>query len=53
MSVSGSSSTVSAPPTTTSSLNTVSASVVMSSNQLPAQDGHSLHDAADVFSYFI
>ena len=47
VSVSGSSSTVSAPPTTTSSLNTVSASVVMSSNQLPAQAGHSLHDAAD------
>ena len=51
--VSVSSSTVSAPPTTTLSLNTVSASMVMSSNQLPAQDGHSLHDAADALSYFI
>ena len=45
--VSVSNSTVSAPPTTTSSLNTVSAAVVMSSNQLPTLGGHSLHDAAD------
>ena len=42
-----SSSTVLVPPTASSSLNTVSASVVMSSNQLPALGVHSLHDAAD------
>ena len=44
-----SSSTVSVPPTTTStSFNSVSTPAVMSSNQLPTLDIHSLHGATDV-----
>ena len=43
------SSTVSVPPTNTStSFNSVSTPAVMSSNQLPALDVHSLHGATDV-----